>query len=96
MSEQATTPFSNKVNILAELWMEYRDESNLEELFKYGDLGFPLSYAISEGIVNSSPLAEQYIEEMWELLMAQFQINNSEHSFDNLSDVFAVAEWHFD
>jgi hypothetical protein len=77
MSEQATTPFSDVVNILAELWMDYREEESAKDLFQYGDLGFPLAYAIAEGIVESSPLAEQYIKEIWELLLSMLDIEDN-------------------
>jgi hypothetical protein len=84
MSEQATTPFSNRVSILAEFWLDLRDD--YEELIAYGDLGFPLAYAISEGIVESTPLAEQYINEIWELLLGTLRVEDS--GFDTLMDIW--------
>jgi hypothetical protein len=77
MSEQATTPFSDVVNILAEFWMDYREAEPAKDLLQYGDLGFPLAYAIAEGIVESSPLAEQYIKEIWELLLSMLDIEDN-------------------
>ena len=32
--------FSNKVSILAELWMNYRDDEQLKDFVEYNDLGF--------------------------------------------------------
>lgn len=77
MSEQATTPFSDVVIILSELWMDYRDEETVKELIEYGDLAFPLAYAIGEGIVEKTPLAEQYIYEVWELLLGQLELEDT-------------------
>jgi hypothetical protein len=77
MSEQLTTPFSDVAIILAELWMDYRDEEMLQELITYGDLAFPLAYAISEGIVEATPLAEQYIYEVWNLLLTSLEIEDT-------------------
>lgn len=77
MSEQATTPFSDVSLILSELWMDYREEEFLQELITYGDLAFPLAYAISEGIVEPTPLAEQYIYEVWNLLLGSLEIEDT-------------------
>jgi hypothetical protein len=84
MSEQATTPFSDRVNILAEFWMDLREE--YPHLIAYGDLGFPLSYAISEGIVEATPLAEQYINEVWELTLGELGIEE-DTGFDSIVDI---------
>ena len=48
MSGTESTPFSDKCNVLAELWMDYREEEGFKEIMSYGDLGFPLAFAISE------------------------------------------------
>ena len=77
MSEINTTPYSDVVIILAELWMDYREQETMKELIAYGDLAFPLSYAISEGIVESTPLAEQYINEVWSLLLGQLGVEDT-------------------
>lgn len=77
MSETPTTPFSDVAVILAELWMDYRNEESVEELINYGDLAFPLAYAISESIVEATPLSEQYIYEVWNLLLGQLEIEDT-------------------
>ena len=77
MSEQATTPFSDVVNILSEIWMDYREDELVKELIDYGDLAFPLAYAVGEGIVEKTPLAEQYIYEVWELLLGLLEIQDT-------------------
>jgi hypothetical protein len=83
MSETSMTTYSNKVSILGEYWLEFRDEE--EELIKYGDLGFPLAYAISEGIVESTPQAEEYINEIWKLMLRNLRAKDT--GYDNLMDV---------
>ena len=84
MSEANTTPYSSKLEILSEFWMDLRDD--YEELITYGDLGFPLAYAISENIVESTPLAEEYIEEIWQLLLGTLRVEDT--GFDSLMDIF--------
>jgi hypothetical protein len=77
MSETPTTPFSDVANILAELWIDYREDPAIQELIAYGDLAFPLAYAISESIVEATPLAEQYIYEVWSLLLGQLEVEDT-------------------
>ena len=90
MSEIATTPFSKKTAILAELWMDYRDEPGYKDLLEYGDLGFPLAYAFYNLIAEPNEVARTYIDELWDLLLAGLDIEDS-GDFDTLNDLFAIA-----
>ena len=90
MSETAITPFSNKVAVLAELWIDYREEPGYTDLMEYGDLGFPLAYAIYNDIAKPTELAQKYIEELWDLLLAGLDIED-DGEFETLSDLFDSA-----
>jgi hypothetical protein len=90
MSGTPTNHFSNKVAILAELWIDYREEPGYTDLIEYGDLGFPLAYAIYNEIAKPTELAEKYIEELWDLLLAGLDIEDS-GEFEVLADLFDVA-----
>ncbi len=46
-----TTDFSNKVTILAELWMNYREDDHLDDFMEYNDLGLPMAYLLMNEIV---------------------------------------------
>jgi hypothetical protein len=84
------TPFETKTTILADLWMDYRGDEEFSDFLEYNDLGLPLAYAISSGIVKSSPLAQQYIEETFELLLAAVKIEE-DTGFDSLEDIFGLG-----
>jgi hypothetical protein len=43
--------FENKVSILAELWMNYRDDEELQDFIEFNDLGLPLAYFLLHEIV---------------------------------------------
>jgi hypothetical protein len=90
MSEIATTPFSNQVAILAELWMDYRESESYKDLCEYGDLGFPLAYAFHNDIVQPTEIATKYIEELFDLLLTTLQIQDN-GEFEILDDVFDEA-----
>ena len=61
------TTFEMKVAILAELWTDYKDEEGMDDFFEYNDLGLPLAFMLERKIVESTPVAQVYIEEAFEL-----------------------------
>ena len=77
--------FSNKVSILAELWMNYRDDDQLKDFVEYNDLGLPLAYFIMNELVLPTKQAELYIEETYGLLIASLDADDIEYeSLDEL------------
>jgi hypothetical protein len=86
-----TTAFSIKTEILADLWMDYRDEKEFASFIEYNDLGLPLAYAITNGIVEATPMAEQFLNESFRLLLASLGIAE-DTGFDSLDDVLTLAE----
>jgi hypothetical protein len=83
------TSFSSKCEILAELWIDYRDEDNFQDFVEYNDLGLPLAFAISQEVIPSSPRAEVYVNEAFDLLMAAVELEDT--GFDTLADVLMMA-----
>jgi hypothetical protein len=88
MSETNTTPYSNKCDILADLWMNYRSDEGFLDFIEYNDLGLPIAYAISNGIVSTSPLAEEYINETFDLLLTALEIEE-DTGFDSLDNLLS-------
>jgi hypothetical protein len=87
-SEPTTTPFSIKAEILGDLWMEYRNDEQFKDFIEYSDLGLPLAYAISQAIVDVSPMAETFIDETWDLLLNALEIEDK--GFESLSDLLGA------
>lgn len=90
MTDSNKTPFSNKCQILADLWMEYRDDEEFADFIEYNDLGLPLAYAISANIVESSLSAQGFIDEAWNLFLAGLGIEEDE-GYDSLEDVLGIV-----
>ena len=84
------TPFSNKAAILAELWMNYRTDAEFKDFIEYNDLGLPLAYVIAEGIVQSSDLAQKFVEETFDLFIEGLAVDDS--GFDTLADLLSQVE----
>ncbi len=77
--------FENKITILAELWMNYRDDEDLQDFVEYNDLGLPLAYFLMNEIVAPSQLAAVYIDETYNLFIASLGVEDKEwQSLDEL------------
>lgn len=68
------TKFKAKCNILAELWLDYRDDQQFKDFIEYADLGLPLAYCISTGIVEKTDKAKSFVDESFELFLASLGI----------------------
>lgn len=90
MSETAKTPFSNKVNVLSEIWTDYDNYESLKEILAFGDIGFPLAYAISQSIVSPTKEAEVYINEIWDELLLKYGVEDN-GKFESISDIWDLA-----
>jgi hypothetical protein len=80
-----TTSFENKTVILADLWLNYRNDEEFQDFISYNDMGLPLAYAISEGIVQSTETAEGFINETFDLFLAGVGVDDT--GFETLDDV---------
>jgi hypothetical protein len=77
--------FENKITILAELWMNYRDDEELQDFVEYNDLGLPLAYFLMNEIVLPTSQSELYINETYDLFIASLQVADKEwQSLDEL------------
>jgi len=77
--------FENKITILAELWMNYRDDEDLQDFVEYNDLGLPLAYFLMNEIVMPTSQSELYINETYDLFIASLQVADREwESLDEL------------
>ena len=90
MSDTTTTPFSNQASILAELWMNHRQDEEFRDFVEYNDLGLPLAYAIAENVVAVSDKAKLFIEETFDVLLAGLDVEDT--GFDTLSELLEVAK----
>jgi hypothetical protein len=86
MSDQRTTPFKTRCDILADLWMNYRSEDTFEDFMKYNDIGLPASFLVSEELATPSEKLEVLIDETFSLLMAALEIKE-DPGFESLDDM---------
>jgi hypothetical protein len=91
LEESGKTLFEHKAAILADLWLNYRNDEEFVDFVEYNDLGLPLAYAISEGIVESTELAARFVEETFELLLIGLDIDG-DTGFETLDDMLEAQD----
>jgi hypothetical protein len=74
----AGNTFQNKVTILAELWMNYRDDDELKDFIEYNDIGLPLAYLLMNEIVLPSEQSAIYINETYDLFVSSLIVEDKE------------------
>lgn len=79
------TTFSDKLQILSELWLDYKEDEKLSDFIEYNDIGLPLAYVISNGIVESNDIAEKFIDQTFSMLLDLLEIEDS--GFESLLDI---------
>ena len=82
--------FENKSTILAELWMNYREDGQIKDFIEYNDLGLPMAYLLMNEIVLPSNQSEMYINETFDLLLAALSVKDT--GFESLDELLGSAE----
>ena len=84
------TPTEVRVEILAELWMDYRDEEYFADFMTYADLGLPLSYLLRENVVTRNPETDRFIGDTWEMFLSLVALEDT--GFETLGDVLVETD----
>ena len=84
------TDFNVKCEILAELYEGAKGDPRFKDFFEYNDLGLPLASLIASKIVESTPVAESYVNQTFELLCEKLDLDSDEE-FESLSEMFALG-----
>ena len=85
-----STEFMSQCDILSELWMNYRNEVDFQDFVKYNDIGLPLAFAISEGIVESpTEAAQSFVTEAFTIFIEALGIKDE--GFNNLTEVLKAS-----
>lgn len=80
------TTYANKCAILADVWMNYRNDEEFQDFIEYNDLGLPLAYIIDSEIVKSTEIAKRYVEETFSVLLAGLEIDE-DAGYETLDDI---------
>lgn len=80
-----STELASKCDILTDIWINHSDDEQFEDFVEINDLGLPLAYFISNGIVETTPLAKELIDNTFSDLLELFDIEDS--GFKTLAEI---------
>ena len=83
------TTFENKCEILAEVWLDYREDPEFEDYIKYNDLALPLAWAVSRNVVAKTDKLENFVDEGFALLLDLLSVEDD--NYQSLDDLLAGA-----
>jgi hypothetical protein len=89
------TTFAAKCSILSQIWVEMRDLEQFADFMSFGDLGIPLAHAIHNGIVEPTPEATKFIDEVFEVLLGILGVDEDQ-GFANLDALLSAGTEDFD
>jgi hypothetical protein len=85
--------FANKAGILGQFWIEFRDDEDMKNFTEFNDVGLPLGYFIAEGLVKETPMAETFVQETFDLLLAALEVTEDELvDVTNLNELMAYVD----
>lgn len=84
------TTFDNKVAILADLWLGYRNDETFTDFIEYNDLGLPLAYALDNGLVVANEKTSAFIDETFALLLDGLEQEDT--GFNTLNELLMLPE----
>jgi len=84
------TTLENRISILSDFWMTFRDDESFEDIINYCDIALPLAYAVDNGIVKITDKAQEFIDEAFELLLTSRDIEDT--GFETLDELLDPAE----
>ena len=79
------TDFSSRCNILADLWLNYKDDAEFSDFIQYNDMGLPLAFFVSQEVVPSNDMVMNYVNETWELFLEALKVEDT--GFDTLDEL---------
>lgn len=81
----APTSYEDRCAILAELWVNHKNDDEFEDFMTYNDLGLPLAYAVANDIADSNDRIERFVNETFETLLEALSIEDA--AYESLSEM---------
>ena len=85
------TTFENKCAILADLWLNYKNNEELEDFIEYNDLGLPLAYVIHTGLANVTDEGIVYVDETFDLLCKGLDVD-LDGEYETLNEIMDLQD----
>ena len=85
------TNFETKCAILSDLWLNYKDNEELEDFVEYNDLGLPLAYLIHTDLVAVTETGMPYVDETFNLLCTALGLDSDEE-YTSLNELMELQD----
>ena len=85
------TTFENKCAILSDLWLNYKDNEELQDFVEYNDLGLPLAYLIHTDLVSVNESGIPYVDETFNLLCKGLGVD-LDAEYESLNELMELQE----
>ena len=85
------TTFENKCAILSDLWLNYKDNEELQDFVEYNDLGLPLAYLIHTDLVSVNESGISYVDETFNLLCTGLGVD-LDAEYESLNELMELQE----
>lgn len=82
------TTLSNKVGILRDFYVGYKDDPEFEDLFDIHDLGFPLAFSVFHNYAILTDEGEQLINDTWEAFLKYLKVEDT--GFEDIGEIYYV------
>lgn len=82
----SNTPFNTQCEILTDLWLNFRDDEEVQPLIAYYDIGFPLAFCQYEGLVTVNDSGKALISDCWLGVLDAFDVEE-DTGFETLTDI---------
>lgn len=84
-----STDFSKRVEILSELWDNYRDDESLKDFIEYNDIGLPLAYMVNTDLATISDVGMLYVNETFDIFCAALELD-VESEYESLHQMLTM------
>jgi hypothetical protein len=82
---------NRKIAVLADLYLNYRDENQFKEFADYNDIGLPLAHLVQQRLCTMTKEAEIYVDETYDLLISAMGVD-PELDYQTIDDMLESME----
>lgn len=84
------TNFQSKCEILADIFLEHRDDEKFADFVEYADVGLPLAFILHRGYATASENSGEFIDDSFAVLLGILEVEDQ--NYESLGQLLRVAE----